>query len=201
MQSSFGVAVASACDASRACSTAASASHPVLEREAGLPKFSVSHGMIRAATRGRPASSPSSRDNSAAWRARASRRKAWGSRASRASNHRGFRRAGLRAGSVVPKGTILLLSLRRCATSWASVTERRNEKMWALSPAQSSCVMQRRSSLQLRPPHCVASIGSSTARTTSFRRPTPRPADGPDCSHRPGELSTSRRSFPNSCSR
>ena len=58
--------------------------------------------------------------------------------------------------------------------------------MWALSAAHSSCVMQRRSSLQFsRPPHCVASIGSSTATMMSATETcSARLARG--CSRRPG---------------
>ena len=55
---------------------------------------------------------------------------------------------------------------KRCMTHdlWATL----NEKMCAFSPAHSSWVMQRRSSRQFsRPPHWVASIGSSTARMIS----------------------------------
>ena len=51
------------------------------------------------------------------------------------------------------------------ATSCASVTDcRKSRRCASLRLAHSSCVMQRRSSWQFsRPPHCVASIGSSTA--------------------------------------
>ena len=54
--------------------------------------------------------------------------------------------------------------VRCCCDQLASVTDRRKSKMCAFRLAHRSCVMQRRSSWQFsRPPHCVASIGSSTA--------------------------------------
>ena len=59
----------------------------------------------------------------------------------------------------------LLLLRRRAAPASPSAGY---EKMCSLRLAHRSCVMQRRSSWQFsRPPHCVASIGSSTARMMS----------------------------------
>ena len=76
-------------------------------------------------------------------------------------------RAGCGGGGPAARRRRALLLLLGDELAPASPTAG-SEKMCALRLAHSSCVMQRRSSWQFsRPPHCVASIGSSTARMMS----------------------------------
>ena len=202
--SSFGSQWTSAATSSRASSTAASVSQPnACERDAGLPKCSVRYGNHLVPRRAdRPASSRSNRGRSAiAWRL-----SKWvGADIKR-------RVAG--SGDCSPA--------RRCRWSCSTATSALRGRCWrtssakrhraqvtrrcgALSPAHSSCVMQRRSSRQF-------------SRAAALRR-VDRLVDGDDdvgdrhasrardrgCSRRPDRArcrpGRCRRSLPNSCSR